>query len=382
MKKKVSVLKCSNYNYKNIKKILLKSIEDLGGLDKYVNKSERVLLKVNLLAKRKPEEAVTTHPAFVRALAEIFIENGNQVLIGDSPGGPFTEKILTSLYSGTGIKDVAEKTGAKLNFNVASKQKENPHGLLLKNLTVTSMIDDVDKIISVSKLKTHRMMTFTGAVKNMFGIVPGLIKGEYHLNMKDYNTFGSALVDVCMCANPVLSFMDGIEAMEGEGPAAGTVRKMNTIIASESPYHLDKVACTLIGLDLKKVPTILSCIERGICCDGLKDVELKGIPIEKLMIKDFVIPETSMLSLKILSSPIFSKFFNTYLQPKPVFNKELCVGCKVCAKNCPAKVIKMKNKKPVVLLKDCIRCCCCQELCPKKAVSIHRPTLLKKITGK
>ncbi len=382
MNKKVSLARCENYNLEDVKNAIKKNIDNIGGLKKYVESGERVLLKVNLLMKKKPEDAVTTHPTFVRALAEIFIENGNDVLIGDSPGGAFNERILTSLYSATGYSEIAEKTNAKLNFNVKSSEKETPNGFVLKKMVITDMLNDVDKVISVSKLKTHGMMTFTGAVKNMFGTIPGIMKAEYHLNMPEYDTFADAMIDICINANPILSFMDGIEGMEGDGPSSGDKRNVNVVITSESPYHLDKVACKIIDLDFQKVPIIKNCIKRGICKEGLLDIELLGDDISSFKLKDFKIPETRILNPTKNMPKAFSDIINKFLQPKPVFDYELCIKCGVCAENCPAKVIDMSAKKPIVDLSNCIRCYCCQELCPKKSVKIHRPAILKYITGK
>lgn len=384
MKSKVSLEHCNEYDYDRVYKALNKSIENLGGLDKYLNKGEKVLLKLNLLMKKKPEEAVTTHPVFVQALTTIIMEYGCEVLLGDSPGGPFSEKALTSLYAVTGIDEISKKTGAKLNFNVKSFVKSNPNGLTLKKITLTDMLNDVDKVISVSKLKTHGMMTFTGAVKNMFGVVPGLLKAEYHFNMPKYEDFGAALVDICTCANPVLSFMDGIVGMEGNGPSAGVPRNINVILASDNPYNLDKVACSIIKLDFSKVPTIKYSIDTGLCKEDLSDVELIGADINKFIINDFKIPKVMGVNPMIEKLPPFlNKFINNLFQTKPVFDHATCIGCKICADNCPAKIITMgENNRPSAQLDKCIRCYCCQELCPKKAVSIHKPFILNAFSKK
>ncbi len=377
----VSVHKCNNYTYYNVKQSILRNIQDLGGLEQYINKGDKVLLKVNLLMKRKPEEATTTHPVFIKALASILIEYGCNVLIGDSPGGPFNELILKSIYKYNEIEKVAKETGAELNFNCNSFNLKNSDNLLLKNFIATDMLNDVDKVISVSKLKTHKMMTFTGAVKNMFGIVPGINKAEYHLNLPTYDRFADALIDICQSANPVLSFMDGIEAMEGEGPSSGNPRYVNVTIASPSPYHLDKVACTLINIPLEKVPTIKGCYTRGLCSPDLSDTNIICENFNSLIVDDFDIPKTSLVVYNSEALPKFVKnFFNKNIQPKLKVNKNNCISCSICEKNCPAKVIDMKDNFPNFDLKNCIRCYCCQELCPKHAIDVKRPLILKAIT--
>jgi uncharacterized protein (DUF362 family)/Pyruvate/2-oxoacid:ferredoxin oxidoreductase delta subunit len=374
----VSLIKCDDYRYEKVRQALEKSFENLGGVKKYVNHGETALLKLNLLMKKKPEEATTTHPVFAKALAEILIEHGVKVIIGDSPGGPFNEKILKGIYKVCGMEEVAKDTGAILNYNTNSVDIKNENGLILKRITAIEILEKVDKVISVSKLKTHGMMMFTGAVKNMFGIVAGLDKAEYHVRMPNNKDFSNALVDICLVADPVLSFMDGIVGMEGAGPSGGDPRKVGAVIASTSPYHLDVVATSIIGLKPTKVPTVQRCVERGLCKGNLDDIKLKGDRIEEFILNDFVIPEIRSLDLLEGKLPKFMRdIINGLLQPKPVFIHEKCMGCSDCAKNCPPHVIKMVDNRPIVNLDECIRCFCCQELCPVKAVDIHRPLLMK-----
>jgi len=377
MERRVAVQRCETYDETAVKARLAQCFADIGGLERYINKGERVLLKVNLVMKKRPEEAATTHPVVVKALAQLLLEYGAKVLIGDSPGGLFSESILRGLYAATGMERVAAETGASLNFNVKAAERANPNGVLLKKLTTVDMLNDVDKVISVSKLKTHGMMTFTGAVKNMFGIVPGVTKAEYHLNMPSYDMFANALIDVCLCAPPVLSVMDGIEAMEGHGPTSGRARPMNALLAANDPFALDQTACAMIGLAEARVPILAEGIKRGLCTAGLGYIQYFGEPWKAFEVDDFDIPETrTLLTIKPMPK-FFRRFMGRFLQPKPVFVHETCVGCGDCARNCPAKVIEMRAHKPFAAMNACIRCFCCQELCPKKAVEIYRPRLLR-----
>lgn len=378
MRNKVSLVECREYDYKMVKSSIIKSIENLGGLQNFITKGETVLLKINLVMRKSPDRAATTHPVFTKALAEVLMEYGADVIIGDSPGGPYNEKMLRLVYKGCGIEEIADQAGAKLNYNTNTFEIKNEKGLILKNITAIEVLNEVDKIISVSKLKTHGMMTFTGAVKNMFGIVPGIEKAEYHYRFKDYESFSNALVDICVAVEPVLSFMDGIVGMEGDGPTAGTPRQVGVVIASDSPYHLDVAATSIIGLKAAKVPTIQRCIERGLCKGSFDDIELIGDDIKTFAINDFVVPEAKSIDLLNGRVPEFlSGILNNLLQPKPIFNYKGCVGCGDCAESCPPKVIDMVDKRPVVNLDGCIRCFCCQELCPAETIDIHRPLLMK-----
>lgn len=375
---RVSLIKCDDYDYGRVKDAVENSFNNLGGIDNYINPGERVLLKLNLLMKKRPEEATTTHPVFVKALADVLIKYGAEVIIGDSPGGPFNTSVLKGVYKACGIEEIAEEVGAQLNYNTNAVEMKNEGGLILKKIRAIEVLEDVDKVISVSKLKTHGMMLFTGAVKNMFGIVAGLEKAEYHVRMPNYVDFSNALVDICLAAKPILSFMDGIVGMEGAGPSAGDPRHIGVVIASKSPYHLDVVAAHIIGLDAERIPTVQRCIERGICKGNFEDIELSGDSIKEFVIRDFVVPEIRSIDLLDGKIPKFLReILNGLMQPKPIFLHNKCVGCSDCAENCPPRIIEMINNRPEVDLEECIRCFCCQELCPVKAVEIHRPLLMK-----
>lgn len=383
---KVILKRCETYDVAKIKEQLLICIENMGGINKFVSTTDKVLLKINLVIKKRPDEAATTHPAFVQALAEIFIENGNDVLIGDSPGGVFNKIALAPIYKVTGMEDVANKTGAKLNYNFDSFELKCNNAKTYKKFQAVDMLNDVTKVINVSKFKTHSMMTFTGATKNMFGIVPGILKGEFHYNVHQYDAFADVLIDICMASNPVLSFMDAIEGMEGAGPTAGNPRKINLIIASESPYHLDKVACDIINLNTDKVPLLAACVNRNLITKDFSDIEFLGDNIKDFYINDFKLPDTTgNLNEEILNKiPLFlRKYLDKHLKTRPVFDFDTCIGCKICGDNCPPSIISFdKNKKPHADLDKCIRCYCCQELCPKKAVSAYKPLLFKMLTKK
>jgi len=377
---KVSLLECREYDYAAVRKTLEHTFKNLGGIESYISKGETVLLKVNLLMKKKPEEATTTHPVFVKALAEILADYGAFVVIGDSPGGPFNIKMLKGVYKACGYEEIAEGNRIRLNYNIDSADVTCDSAKILKKLTIVDMMTKVDKVISVSKLKTHGMMMFTGAVKNMFGTIPGIIKAEYHFKMPDVVDFSDMLVDVCVNAAPILSFMDGIVGMEGAGPSAGDPREVGVVLGGTSPYHLDVVATTLINQEPEVVPTIARTIERNITKGDLSDIELSGEDYRKFIVKDFVIPSIRSVSFYSKHLPKSAqKFLDKFLKPKPVFHFDICVGCEECKDCCPPQAIDMKDRKPHVRLDECIRCFCCQELCPKKAVTIHRPWVLSKL---
>lgn len=376
----VSLTTCANYEESSVIKATEEMIEHMGGLSKYFTPGDKVLLKVNLLMKKSPEEATTTHPMVVKVFAEQLRNYGCHVIIGDSPGGPFDLKSLQGIYKACGYTDILSEN-IVLNENVNVTEVSHTDGKLLKKMTLIEVLRDVDQVVSFSKLKTHGMMKFTGAVKNMFGIVPGLIKAEYHFKMPKTDDFADMLVDLCEYAKPVLSIMDGIVAMEGAGPSAGTPRPIGVLLASDNPHALDVAAVGLVGIDPETVPTLLAAKNRGLVDFDLKGISVVGDPAEKFIQKDFDAPEIRSVDLLEGILPGFlRKGVEKLVKPKPIINMAACIGCGECARLCPPQTIEMKGRQPVIHLKNCIRCYCCQELCPKKAVDIHRPLLLRIMT--
>lgn len=376
MKRQVVMKYCPDYTA-DVEALLREGLEVLGGMSAFVKPGQRVLLKVNLLMKKRPEEAVTTHPSVVEAVVRLVQEAGGIPIIGDSPGGPYTVNALQAIYARSGLQEVAERTGAILNEDVGQATVQHPDGKIVKSLTVTKSVLDADVVIPVSKLKTHGMMTFTGAVKILFGIIPGLLKAEYHLKMSDIKHFANLLVDITTWVKPSLSIMDGIVGMEGDGPSAGKPRNIGALLLSTDPFALDVVATDLIGLKPEKVPTIMAARERGLV-SRLEEVELKGDDRSLWKIQNVLVPKTlavNFIDMVPLPKSV-RRFMLDRIRPRPLFEHEACIGCQDCVNNCPPKALTMNDQqRPIVDLEACIRCFCCQELCPRQAVQIKKPWL-------
>ncbi|WZL79913.1 DUF362 domain-containing protein [Eubacteriales bacterium mix99] len=357
-----------------------RSIGLLGGMDHFVKPGEKVLLKCNLLMKKSPEEATTTHPEVAAAVARLVREAGAVPVLADSPSGLFNVHALRVVYRGCGMEKIARRDHVALNENVGETEVFHPEGKIIRSLTVMEILQEVDAVIDIAKLKTHGMTIYTGAVKNLFGVIPGTAKAEYHLRMKRLEDFSNMLVDICTYVKPVLSVMDAVVGMEGQGPSAGDPRKIGAILASESPFALDVAACSMVGIDPDAVCTIQRARERGLCSSRLQDLTLLGDPMEDLLVRDFRIPEhkhVGMVEQYFGKDSRIGRFINFHFGPRPVFLQEGCIGCGNCAGNCPPKAITMVNHRPEVDLKKCIRCYCCQELCPQKTVAIKRSWLFR-----
>lgn len=375
---KVFLSKCENYNKEEVYRAVDKIFDLAGGVDKVVNKNDKVFLKINLVMKKHPDDAATTHPMVVEAVAKKLIDYGCDVIIGDSPGGPYNEKVLKSLYKVCGIEEAAKNSGAKLNYDCRTDDFSTSEGCIVKKLNMIKPPFECDKIITISKLKTHGMALYTGAVKVLFGMIPGIYKAEYHLKMPDIKDFSNLLVDICETVKPHFSIIDGIVGMEGDGPTAGVPKKTGLILASFNPYYLDVAGAYVMGINPEDVPTIQRTVERNLCTGKIEDIEFLGEDIDNFILK-YKLPNTKSVNFFRGRVPKrIEEFLTYYLSPRPVFQYDVCVGCNRCYDVCPPKAIKMLNNRPHVDYKTCIRCFCCHELCPQKAVKIYRNKIINR----
>ncbi len=374
---RVSLYKCEDYEYEKVKECVRKIFDDNGGLEKIISRGDRVVIKPNLVMKKSPDSAATTHPSLIRAAAELVIEAGGKAVIAESPGGPFNEVMLKTIYKGCGMEEAAAASGAELNFNTSVSDVSFPEGKLLKRITVVSEIMNADKVINVCKLKTHGMVKMTCGVKNMFGAIPGTMKAEYHLNRSNITDFANALIDICLLTKPVLTIADAVDCMEGNGPTGGDPKYIGLIAGSVNPFALDIAMADVINVSPKDIPVCAESIKRGLCPENIQDIEFIGGKTEDFKAADFAVPKTKPINItESLPKPIY-RLVNDLLQPYPDFNREKCIGCGRCAANCPPKALSMKDGRPSFDKSKCIRCFCCQELCPAVAVDIKRPVLYK-----
>lgn len=333
------------------------------GLDALL-RGKQVLIKPNMVVGASPEKAVCTHPEVVGALIRHL--PGSEVIVGDSPGLGSTENVAAK----TGILEVCQRDGATLADFTNPVVVETPHGAVCRGIPLAEVVLRADAVISAAKLKTHALTRYTGAVKNLFGCIPGKLKPEMHLRMEEIETFAAFLVDVYLTVNPVLSVVDGIVAMEGNGPRNGLPRKVGVLLAGMDGVAVDAVAASVIGIDPFSVPTILDAHQRGVGCGDLRSIEIVGTSLSDASIRGFKTVPGSSSALKNLP-PFLKHLLREQLTARPMVNVQSCIGCAVCRELCPAKAITM-DKAAVISKHDCIRCYCCQELCPEGAITLAR----------
>jgi uncharacterized protein (DUF362 family)/NAD-dependent dihydropyrimidine dehydrogenase PreA subunit len=380
---KVSVVKCKDYELNNVEKSLRDSLDLLGGIKSFIKPGQRVCLKVNLLQASKPEQAITTHPAVVEAVANLVKEAGANPFIADSPGAgiPYTEEGLQKVYEATGMLELSEHADIELNWDTSATQVSFPEGKMVKLIDVIKPVMAADAIISLPKLKTHMLTTFIGATKNLFGVVPGLSKPGYHVKLADTDKFAEMLLDIIALVKPVLNIMDAVVGMEGDGPGShGKPREIGLLLSSADAVAMDTVACQIVGINPMKILMLKEAAERR-WWDGIPaNIEVLGEKIEDVKIADFLFPrnrfpiEGDEPQKSTLFQKIVSKYFlpmgKSALTPRPVPQRSRCTACGECVQVCPTGAMTLKNELAVVNDSKCIRCYCCHENCPEAAIDL------------
>lgn len=379
MKSQVAIVACRNYDEQAVINSVREGISLLGGTGRFASPGESLLIKPNLLAADSPEKAVTTHPLVFKGVARLFGLNNNRLSYGDSPGIGAPNRVAKK----AGIQSVADELDIPLGDFKNGRRVSHPRGLIARQMTLARGALDADGIISISKMKTHALTAITGAVKNTFGCVPGFLKEEYHLKMKDITQFSKVLVDVNLFLKPRLYIMDGIAAMEGNGPRSGEVRKMGVLLFSSDPVALDAVFCRLIDLNPLYVPFMEIARRAGLGTHRTDEIELLGDDPGKLIQGDFKIRRRPVRKLVFFQN--LPSFLKNQILSRPVMDRNRCTNCGSCVRQCPVpeKAVNWipgkKSEKPHYDYRKCIRCFCCQEICPEKAISVTTPFLGKMI---
>ena len=372
----VAVRACDSYDFDIVDPAVRSTIDALGGMSAFVSKGERILLKPNMLIPRRPEEAVTTHPEVLRATIRLVKEAGGVPVVGDSPAGRSTERILKHLAERTGIAAVCRDEDVDFVLFTSSTVVQHPGGKVAKSFELASVVEEVDGIISIAKLKTHSLTRYTGAVKNLFGLVHGLKKAEYHMRMKDPEMFSEMLVDLAECVNPRLTIVDGVVGMDGDGPSAGRVRDVGLLLASANPHALDLASLKAVGVpDARDVWTVAAARRRGLIptIEGESAASIVGDDPASLSIAPFKMPPKTRVFGAIPN--VIGIVAAEAATRKPVFRMAECVRCRACVDICPAEALSLDTKGDSRMAIDrgsCIRCYCCQEVCPEKAIVLRR----------
>ncbi len=374
----VSLTRCRAYDPTRMGEALARVLAPLGGMEAFVRPGERIALKPNLLMGAAPDKGVTTHPAVVEAVAVAVREAGATPVLVESPGSgiPYTAATLRRVYRHTGMHSMAERIGLELNVDTRVRAVSHPEARLAKRLDVLAPLLEVDGLISLPKLKTHYFMTFTGAVKNLFGAVPGFAKPGYHAKLEDPARFADMLLDIVTLLRPRLSLMDAVVGLEGDGPGlAGRARQIGLLMASADPVVLDAVACAVVGIAPEQVPVLVAARRRGLWSGAVEDVAVVGGELHAHRIDGFAVPQRAAdpagLGPAVRFERIVRPLVRELFSPRPRPRQDRCTGCGTCRRACPRQAIAVRGRLARVDDHLCIGCYCCHELCPQAAIDLE-----------
>lgn len=383
MDNKVYIVACIDYT--EIEAKLTRLMELMGGMQQFARQGEKIVLKVNLLREARPEAAVSTHPSLVAAVARMAKENGADPIIADSPGGGYryNAKTLDKIYRTCGMHQAAREAGIEVNWDTTSRPVSHTEGQLTKHFDIITPVHEAKAVFNLCKMKTHVFTGMTGAVKNIFGVIPGLTKPGYHAKLNDVQRFAGMLLDLAAYISPRLTIMDAVVAMEGDGPGAGDPRSVGLLLGSDNPLALDVVAGEIMNLDPAQNPIIVEAKQRALSPTRIEDIDIIGADLNDIRVTDFKQPQTSARRFGLDPAPWYQRmiepmFKNAFtVRPKVMWHR--CIACGTCIEGCPVEAISFVKERAFIDDDKCIRCYCCHEVCPEEAIGLYSSWLYRLI---
>lgn len=368
-KTKVSLVKLRDYESKNVYQAVKKSVDLLGGLEKIVKPHAKVFVKINHLSPpSSPNSAIVTHPAFTKEVLRLLKEFNLKITVGDDIQSKQKDGFILS-----GYRQVCKELEVPLvNLKEIGFKEVICHGQILKKVYISPLVLESDFILNLPKLKTHSFTIFTGAIKNMFGIIPSGLRLKYHRQYSKTEIFSQMLVDIFSCAPPHLTIMDAVVAMEGEGPSAGNPRTVGVILASKNAVALDAVATKITGFNPMDIYTTQNAHQRGLGTAKIEEIEVVGEKIHEVEAKNF---KHSAIAIGLLQRKIPS-FLHAYFQDQltliPKVKIDKCTVCMECISICPLGAAKLDRNTAWIDKSLCIHCMCCHEVCRFQAIKLKQ----------
>lgn len=369
MTKNVALQKCFSYDFDEVFSAVKKMMQDVPPPDV---RGKTILIKPNILYPKKVEACVCTNPVVTGALVKAFKELGaKKVLAGESPAVANS----TSAAKATGtFEQVVSNGGEWIDFH-GKVFVENPEGVLAKKFEFADAFAEADVIVSAAKLKSHQLMKYTGAMKNLFGLVVGLEKAQCHYRFSNPDDFGKFLVDLNLAAKPQYAVMDAVMGMDGPGgPGSGDPIQLNFLAASDNILALDWICSSLVGYNPHEINYLQDALLRKVWLSSAEEIQTLGADFREIACDKFRTVKSNGIFGSSIPSPLkpLAKFF---LTRNPHFKNKKCIKCARCEKICPAKVIAMQGKNGTARMMErtkCLHCFCCHEICPESAISLRR----------
>jgi len=262
---KVAILKGTNPQDMTVKAL------EMTEANKVLPKGKPVLIKPNYINAKHPSTGITTDSRVIEGVVKFLKQHHvKDVIIGEGSGFADTFKA----FQVAGVDAIAEKWNVKLvDLNKDEFVEVRPaNPLALKKAKIAKTVLE-STIISVPKLKPHRLARVTLSLKNMMGAVTP--KGSMH------NPLSKKLVDLASIIKPSVAVIDGIIAGEGHETSGNPV-EMNLVIAGIDPVAVDAVGAAVMSIPPEKVKHLRLAKEIGLGTSDLKQIDILGEPIEKV----------------------------------------------------------------------------------------------------
>jgi len=366
----IALKECRSYESPGIERAVESALSSVLGEDLGRVKGKRVLIKPNLLAAREPERGVTTHPAVVGGVIDFFRAHGAEVAVGDSPAGAL--RGVKRVWENTGMLDLCEARGVPLvNFEASGCITRSVEG---RDYPIAGALSDYDLVASVPKLKGHVLTLITAAIKNVFGCVPGFQKSALHLEHPRPGAMSKVLVDVFSLVRPWVTLVDAVEAMEGDGPSSGSVRRLNFVAAARDCVALDACLSRIIGVDPQQVPTTREALRRNLGEASAGSMVFPLLRPEDVAVADFRVPGNWKYRL---IPGIAARLLRRLVWILPAVDADACTGCGDCVRVCAAGAMSLAAGSAEVDESLCVSCLCCHEACPHFAVGTRMSRLAR-----
>jgi uncharacterized protein (DUF362 family) len=216
-------------------------------------RGKRVVVKPNMVDV-SPDRPIHTDPRLIEALAALLADLGaREIVLAE---GTSHNRDAEDLFRRAGYEALARRRGIRLvdlNYDDLTPVKcVNPHATLLREIALPRTIGEADVLISVPKLKTHKLAGITLSLKNMFGILPGMVYG-WPKNTLHWNGIPLSICEINGTVKTHYTVVDGVVGMEGHGPIMGTPRKAGVLVMGDNALAVDGTAARIMGVDPARV---------------------------------------------------------------------------------------------------------------------------------
>lgn len=351
--------KTDSYNYLQLRKTIgdlldKLDIRDVSGC--------KVLIKPDFLYVGNPAQAVTTHPAVVRAVCTYFLDHRARVsLRGYHVGGKFNKYLKSEGYN-EALADLPIKTG--IFKEAVPVEFGKPFG----QLKLPKELIEAEMFVNVPKLKTHSHLAFNGCISNVFDCISLAEKRRCQLATGgDIEVLAEVMAKVGHTLKPEVNLVDGVTGLQGLGPGPrGKAVNYGVIVAGDDSFYVDAALGRFLGLGNLSSPVLMQAAKLGLFDPNILEIageffsvrDLKQAPSRDF----FPVPQEKE-----------AKARRSFYQRVVV--KRKCNLCGACYRVCPLQGIKPdpKGKKVIIPHEKCIRCYSCVAVCPRGVLVLKNP---------